>query len=170
MGVLAVLCVMLTAACWMDYRKKRIPNLLITAMFLYGLFWRLFREGVGGVAVFVGQAVAVVCLFYALFRLGALGAGDVKLFGVTAGYLPFKKILIFLFVSLLISAIISLIKLWKKKYFWERLRYFAGYLASVWKSGKWRLYLENGEEKTDVGICLSGPILFSLLLYLGGVY
>lgn len=167
---MAALCVMLTAACWMDYRKKRIPNLLITAMFLYGIVWRFFGEGAGGMAAFVGQAVMVVCLFYFLFRLGTVGAGDVKLFGVTAGFLPFKKILIFLFVSLLIAAIISLIKLWKKKYFWDRLQYFAGYLADVWKSGRWRLYLESGEENFDVGICLSGPILLSLLLYLGGAY
>ena len=167
---MAVLCVMLTAACWMDYRKKRIPNLLITAMFLHGMVWRFFREGTGGMAAFAGQTVTVICLFYFLFRLGALGAGDIKLFGVTAGYLPFKKILMFLFISLLIAAIISLIKLWKKNCFWERLRYFAGYVTDVWKSGRWRLYLEKGEENSDVGICLSGPILFSLLLYLGGVY
>ena len=167
---MAALCIMLTAACWMDYRKKRIPNFLIITMFLYGITWRFFREGVGGMASFAGQAVTVICLFYFLFRLGALGAGDIKLFGVTAGFLPFKKILIFLFVSLLIAAIISMIKLLKKKYFWERLQYFAGYLADVLKSGRWSLYFESGKENSDVGICLSGPILFSLLLYLGGVY
>ena len=167
---MAALCVMLTAACWMDYLKKRIPNLLITAIFLYGIVWSFFIEGAGGIAVFTTQAVIVIFLFYFFFKLGAMGAGDVKLFGVTAGFLPFEKILIFLFISLLIAAIISLIKLWKKKYFWKRLQYFAGYLADVWKSGRWRLYLESGEENSDVGICLSGPILLSLLLYLGGVY
>ena len=167
---MAALCAMLTAACWMDHRKKKIPNLLIAAMAIFGMGWRFWREGAGGMAAFVGQSVTVVCLFYFLFRLGTVGAGDVKLFGVTAGYLPFKKVLIFLFVSLLIAAVISLVKLWKKKYFWERLRYLAGYLASVWKSGRWSLYLEGGVNNPDAGICLSGPILFSLLLYLGGVY
>ena len=121
-------------------------------------------------AAFAAQAVMVICLLYFFFRLGTLGAGDVKLFGVTAGFLPFKKILVFLFFSLLIAAIISLIKLWKKNYFWERMQYLAGYLTDVWKSGRWRLYLENKEDNSDVEICLSGPILFSLLLYLGGVY
>ena len=167
---MAALCIMLTAACWTDYRKKRIPNLLITAMFLYGMAWRFFTEGAGGIAAFAVQAVMVMCIFYFFFKLGAMGAGDVKLFGAAAGFLPFKKILIFLFISLLIAAIISLIKLWKKNYFWERLQYFAEYLADVWKSGRWKLYLESGEGKSDVEICLSGPILLSLLLYLGGVY
>ena len=167
---MAALCAMLTAACWMDYRKRRIPNLLILAMFLYGAGWRLFSEGVGGLAAFAVQALTVICLFYFFFRLGAVGAGDVKLFGVTAGFLPFEKILIFLFVSMLAAATVSLVKFWKKKYFWERFRYLAGYMADVWKSGKWRLYLENRTDNSDACICLSGPILFSLLLYLGGAY
>ena len=164
------MCAMLTAACWMDHRKKKIPNLLITAMALFGMGWRFYREGAGGMVAFVGHAMMVICLFYFLFRLGAMGAGDVKLFGVTAGFLPFKKILIFLFVSLLIAAAISLVKLRKKKYFWERMRYLAEYLAGVWKSGRWSLYLEGGVNDPNAGVCLSGPILFSLLLYLGGVY
>ena len=167
---MAALCVMLMTACWMDYRKRRIPNLLIMAIFLYGMAWRFFTEGAGGIAAFAAQAVIVICMLYFFFKLGAIGAGDVKLFGAVAGFLPLKKVLIFLFISLLIAAIISLIKLWDKKYFWERLRYFAGYLADVWKSGRWKLYLESGGESPDVGICLSGPILLSLLLYLGGVY
>ena len=167
---MAALCVMLTVACWMDYRKKKIPNLLIVTMALLGMGWRFWREGLTGMAAFLVQAVMVICLFYFLFRLGAVGAGDVKLFGVTAGFLPVKKILTFLFVSLLIAAIISLVKLCKKNYFWERLNYFAGYLSEVWKSGRWKLYLENNTDSSDVGVCLSGPIFFSLLLYLGGVY
>ena len=167
---MAVLCAMLTAACWMDHRKKKIPNLLVVAMTLFGMGWRLWREGAGGMVAFAGQAVMVMCLFYFLFRLGAIGAGDVKLFGVTAGFLPSKKVLIFLFVSLLIAAAISLVKFWKKKYFWERMRYLAEYLAGVLKSGRWSLYMESGVNNSDAGVCLSGPILFSLLLYLGGVY
>ena len=167
---MAALCTMLTAACWIDHRKKKIPNLLIVAMALFGMSWRFWREGAGGVAAFLGQAVMVICLFYFIFRLGAVGAGDVKLLGVTAGFLPFNKVLIFLFVSLLIAAAISLVKIWKKKYFWERMRYLAEYLADVWKSGRWSLYLESGVNNPDAGVCLSGPILFSLLLYLGGAY
>lgn len=168
--VLAALCFLLLAACFMDYRKKKIPNFLIAAIALLGMALRILQDGAGGAAVYIGQAVMVICLFYFLFRLGTVGAGDVKLFGVTAGCLPFKKILLFLFVSLLIAAIISLVKIWKKKYFWERLRYLTGYLSDVWKSGNWKLYSESSMAEADVGICLSGPILVSLLLYLGGAY
>lgn len=167
---MAAVCVMLLAACRMDYRKKKIPNVLILSMGILGAGWRFLREGIGGAAAYLIQAAAVMCLFYFLFSLGVVGAGDVKLFGVTAGCLPFSKIFIFLFMSLLFAAMISLLKLLKKRCFWERLRYFAEYAAAVWKSGKWRLYREIGADDADAGVCLSGPILLSLLLYLGGVY
>lgn len=167
---MAALCVLLTAACWYDYRKKKIPNYLIMAMILAGVPWRFLEEGPWAAVQFVLQVILIGGLLYPLFKIGAIGAGDVKLFGVVAGYLPFEKIFIFLFVSLLIAAIISLVKLWQNKNFRERLHYLAEYFAGVLKSGNWQLYLENGKESPEIRLCLSGPALLSLLLYLGGIY
>lgn len=166
---MAALCVLLTAACWCDYRKKKIPNVLIVTMLICGIGWRLLLEGAAGLPACLGQIAIVVILFYGLFRVGVAGAGDVKLIGVTAGFLPFKKIFLFLFVSLLIAAIISLIKLWKHNNIKERLRHFASYLADGLNNG-WKLYPKSGLELPEAGICLSGPILISLLLHLGGAY
>ena len=50
------------------------------------------------------------------------------------------------------------------------LRALAAYLADVAESGCWKLYLESRQEKQAAGICLSGPVLISILLYWGGVY
>ena len=167
---MAALCVMLAAACWYDYRKKRIPNYLIMAMILIGVPWRFLEENPWAAAQFVLQVILIGGLLYPLFKIGTMGAGDVKLFGVAAGYLPFDKIFFFLFVSLLIAAIISLIKLWQNNNFCERLHYLAEYFADVLKSGSWRLYLENGKDSPEIRLCLSGPAFLSLLLYLGGIY
>lgn len=167
---MAALCALLAAACYCDYRKKKIPNYLIIAIVIVGVIWRFLLEGFTGVIACMLQAVLIGAILYPLFRIGALGAGDVKLFGATAGCLPFEKIFIFLFVSLLISAIISLIKLWKYDHFFERLQYFYEYLADIFKSGSFRLYLDGNSDDSDIRLCLSGPILLSLLLYLGGAY
>ena len=166
---MAALCAMLMAACWYDYRKKKIPNLLILAVFILGVGWRLWREGITGSLFYLGQTAAVLIPMYFLFQIGVVGAGDVKLFGVTAGFLPFNKLFLFLFVSLLIAAMLSLIQLINHKNLVKRLRHLACYLADVMRSG-WALYPESGMELPEVAICLSGPILVSLLLYLGGVY
>ena len=167
---MAALCVLLLAACYCDYRKKKIPNYLIVAMAFTGVVWHFLMAGVPGAAICVLQMVLIGGILYPLFKIGAVGAGDVKLFGVTAGCLPFEKIFVFFFVSLLIAAMISLVKLWQYGNLSERLHYLMEYLADVWKSGSFRLYLENGVDSPDIRLCLSGPVLLGLLLYMGGVY
>ena len=166
---MAALCAMLMAACWCDYRKKKIPNLLILAILVFGAGWRLWREGIMGSLFYLGQAAVVMIPMYFLFQIGVIGAGDVKLFGVTAGFLPFNKLFVFLFVSLLIAAMLSLIKVLKCKNLIKRLKHLVCYLANTVRNG-WSFYLESGLEVPEAGICLSGPILVGLLLYLGGVY
>lgn len=167
---MAVLCVLLAAACCFDYRYKKIPNFLIVVMGVLGVCRRFSRGGALEMVPCVGAAVLVMCLLYPLFKVGTVGAGDVKLLGVTAGYLPFKKVLVFLFLSLLIAAVVSLVKMVRKSYFMERMGYLLDYLKDVAKSGRFKLYLKNEQDRGAVGICLSGPVLVSVLLYMGGIY
>ena len=138
---LAALGVFLVAACSYDYRERRIPNYLILWMAIAGVGWRLWNGGTRGGLWYLGQAALVMAVLYPFFKIGGLGAGDVKLLGVAAGYLPAEKILGFLFCSLLVAAMISLVKFRKK-----------------------------GGKRQSRGVCLSGPILVSVLLFLGGVY
>jgi len=160
---LAVLCLLLTAACGYDYRSRKIPNFLIVLIALWGM-------GFSGFLTFLASASLVFILLYPFFKIGTIGAGDVKLLGVTAGCLSFRNVLIFLFISLLIAAIVSLVKMWKEDNFIERIKYLWEYLQNVARSGSWRLYLENERDGRRTGICLSGPVLVSILLYWGGVY
>jgi len=168
--MLAAQCILLLAACGYDYHRKKIPNYLIASMAVLGVGWRYGTSGIYGALSYLGEAVLIMSLLYPFFKIGAIGAGDVKLLGVTAGYLPFSRILIFLFISLLIAAMFSLMKMWKENNMCERLLYLLAYFTDVWKGGRWRLYLTDTADKSRVGICLSGPVLLSALLYLGGAY
>lgn len=134
---LAALCVFLAAACGYDYRQRRIPNYVILGMTIAGIGWRMYDERAPGALWYLGQVVLVMAVLYPFFKTGGLGAGDVKLMGVTAGYLPAEKILGFLFCSLLVAALISLFKILRK---------------------------------AKGGVRLAGPVLVSILLFLGGVY
>jgi len=138
---LAVLCAFLATACGFDYCKSKIPNKLIAVMTAVGVLIRWQKEGIGGLCAYVGAVLLMGAFLYPFFRIGALGAGDVKLFGVTAGYLPFEKIFYFSFVSMLIAAMFSIFRLCMKK----------------------RL-------KETATVRLSGPALLGVLLLLGGVY
>ena len=163
--MLAVLCFLLTAACGFDYCRKRIPNWLVLVLLIHGSVLCLAREGAQGILGYMANTVILTALLYPLFKIKTLGAGDVKLFGVVAGYLPFNKIFLFLFFSLFIAAVFSMIKLVLQRNFRERLRTFAGYVQAVMWGGV-QSYPASGRNT----VCLSGPVLISTLLCLGGVY
>lgn len=166
---MAVLCIFLAIACYFDYRKGRIPNWIPVCPLLYGLWRGMSEGGYSGMLGYAASGVLVILVFYPLFKIGCLGAGDVKLFGVCAGFFPPGKILSFLFFSLLISAGISLFQMLLKKDLKERFQYLGEYLLDVLKSGRFKLYVENLQRR-PAGICLSGPVLCSALLYWGGIY
>ena len=168
---MAALCVLSVAACGFDYKYNKIPNHLLILMIAVGIAWQWKDGGLFGIFSYLKGAAIIMVLLYPFFKIGTIGAGEVKLCGVTAGYLPFNKILVFLFVSLLIAAIISLLKMWKRNIFVERMKCLAQYFADVLKDGSWHLYPQRDNDKRHaVGICMSGPVFFSVLLYLGGVY
>lgn len=167
---MAALCALLTVACGYDYLKRKIPNALIAVIAFLGMVWKFCGEGMIGIPLYLGKMLCIMCPLYLFFKIGAIGAGDVKLFGVTAGFLPFKKIFLFLFVSLLVAAVISIFKLWKEKIYGERFWYLFHYLSENLQRQYWQPYLSDVQERHRLGICLSGPILISVLLYMGGAY
>lgn len=190
--MLAIVCILLVCACVYDYRDRRIPNWVIMLLLLASCMMKVLGQLEGyapmvlveedevlmysvklivyGLIGMLAQMFGVLVFFYVFFKIGALGAGDVKLLTVCAGFVPAEKILLFLFISLLIAAIFSLYRLMQEQNMRERFLYLYEYIVSVMQNGAWRLYIENEEERRARGICMSGPILCSILLYLGGVY
>lgn len=164
------LCLCLGIACYFDYRKRKIPNVLIYSMLPVGIIDSILARGIWGMPGFLLRAVCVMAIFYPLFKIGVLGAGDVKLFGICAGFLSFPKFLFFLFFSLLFAAILSLLKMVKEQNALERMNYFCQYVWAVTCSGKFFLYGEDESDGRKYRICLAGPMLASLLLGLGGIY
>lgn len=168
---MTALCLFLMAAVYYDYSKGKIPNPLLAVMLIIGAGQSFWTGGVAQGGIFLAAIVVVTALLYPFFMIGTVGAGDVKLLGICAGYFPRNKILYFLFFSMLIAAIFSLIKLWKMKNAKERFLYLGEYLMEVAQTKRWRLYMENERElKAAAGLCMSGPIFISALLHVGGVY
>ena len=165
-GLTGILCIV----CLYDYRKQKIPNELIGLILLIGLIQSILQEGICGVGRYVVVSAWVVFLFYPLFRIGGLGAGDVKLLGACAGYFPAADVFSFLFISMLFSALFSMVKLIKEQNVRVRIAYFCDYCRNVVRSGKWTYYMPEAAGKRLGGVCMAGPILCSVLLRLGGVY
>lgn len=167
---MVVLCASLGVVCIFDYTKGRIPNLFPAGLLGLGLVRSFCHGGAGGLVRCMLTMAIVLVLLYPLFRIGGLGAGDVKLLSVCAGYFEVSQVFGFLFLSMLISAVFSLFPLIKERNVRERAVYFCEYCVAVARSGKWRLYLPGKGEVKFRGVCMSGPILCSALLGLGGFY
>ena len=167
---MAVLFIMLSVICLTDHYRTRIPNSMMALLFLYGLGYRYWDAGGNGIAGYLINCVFVFLLLYPLFKIGTVGAGDVKLFSVTAGYLSRQELPCFLIISLLIAAIISIVKICRERCGRERLVYLCSYLVQVCRTGHWKLYFDNEAEMLKTGVCLSFPVLVSILLHIGGVY
>lgn len=167
---MAVLCFLLTAVCLMDYQRSRIPNGMMILIFLYGIGYRYWDAGGSGLTAYLFNFVFVLLLLYPLFKIGALGAGDVKLYSVTVGYLSKQDLFCFLMISLLFAAIFSIFKLIKEGSARERFGYLCSYLAQIGRTGHWKLYFSDAAEAKKAGICMAGPIFLSLLLHIGGIY
>ncbi len=165
-----LLCIFLCIACYYDYKFCRIPNWLILMVFGLGTCMSLVTGSAGEVLGYLTAGFLLVILLYPLFRIGTLGGGDVKLYGVCCGFFPKDKILSFLFFSLLVAALFSLIRFIRKADLKERLSYLFSYVKGVADSGEWTFYWTDLQEKQRAGICLAGPILISVLLFWGGLY
>ena len=62
-----------------------------------------------------GKCILTTILLYFVFWIGAIGAGDVKMLGVCAGFFPWNKVLYFLFFALMIAAVIALFKMYLER-------------------------------------------------------
>lgn len=166
---MALLCGFLFVACFFDYRYQKIPNLIPISVLILGIEESIRQGGMEDLAVYIVRVILVTAVLYPVFRIGGLGAGDVKLFGVSAGFFPMEKMIWFLFVAFLIGGVISLVRmiLWGDAK--ERMSYCIHYFLDVLRSGKWTLYKQfNGD--THTGICLAGPMFLSAAFCLGGLY
>ncbi len=129
-------------ACYFDYRERRIPNLLLLMLLTAGLIRACSLEGSLGPPAYVLRMVLVILAFYPFYKIGGLGAGDVKLFGIAAGFFENRQVITFLFFSLLFAALISLLK----------------------------LIFRNKLKKHADTVALAGPVLCGVLLKMGGFY
>lgn len=163
-------CVMSGFGAIWDYHSGRIPNRLLALMLAWSICCRFREASWTGAAELLLQGALLLVLTFPLYRIGSVGAGDIKLIALCCGFLQRNCIIIFLFSMLLFAAIFSIIKLVRNHMTMERLKYFVSYVSEVRRSGKWSLYVSDQRELGRVGICMSGPVFLALLLHLGGVY
>ncbi len=134
--------------------------------------WRFFCEGYLGVGRYFFCFMFFGGLLYPLYMLGAIGAGDVKLMAMSAGYFSYRDAVNYFLCMLFLSAILGLLKMLSEQNFKERVVYFLSYICEVIRTGKWHLYFSNCKEERNSSnqMRMSIPMLIGFVFYIGGLY
>lgn len=169
MGILiGVFCVVI----FMDWRYYRIPNSCIFTGMTAGLIVTYRSYSAAGLLGALTAAAVIFLAFYPFYQLGALGAGDVKLFMMTGCYCPGMGaggLIHYMLVTMAIAAAAAVMKMIVYAEGRERLFYLVRYLRKVAVTGTVDEYQIDKTQKRCV-VRLSIPAFLSLLLMCAGVY
>ncbi len=107
-----ILIICLTVATYTDLQERRIPNQLILASLTIGLLINLYYFGfVDGLKISLLRLVVA----FALILLPGLSPGDVKLFQIVSLLSPLKMTVLMIYLSLVITLIVWIIRKIKDK-------------------------------------------------------
>lgn len=138
------------------------------------MYFRVREGGYGSILTAITVMLISFCLLYPIYKIGGLGAGDVKLFIMTGSFFPSRRMLYVAAFSFGVGAVISLGKLMLEKNAKERLRYLISYLSDVFRSGKWKMYgtdlKEDLRRYKSNKIHFALPVYISVMLGLGGIF
>ena len=172
MKILIVLILVLFFAALWDWKKGKVPNLLIVVGALYGLmrifYYHNLHEHICGI-------VFPILVLYPFYKIGTIGAADLKLFSMIGFYISFMENVYCIFLTFVIGAIISLIRMKRAGNFTDRISYLLSYLKECFNQKQFHYYYQNfnenkhhDEEIERTQIHLAIPIFMSVLIHFGG--
>lgn len=168
----SVLLLLLLLSAFADLKTDRIPNGFILIGILIGFCGSLCAGR--NILEISGSVSLAFLLLYPLYKIGALGAGDVKLFIMIGSFCQALELLFILAGAFVIGAVFSLVKLLVEHNGRERFYYFFSYLSEVMRSGHWKIYGEDLVKDYHAyrrnKIHFAVPILFSAAMRIGGLF
>lgn len=142
-------------------------HIQILAGLLAGAVWTLMYDGRDFCLLFYfGRILAVCALFYGLFLLRMLGAGDIKLMALCVGIAGFEAGLMILLFGFLPAAACAYIRMRRQGTLSSRILRLTEFVLRAVTERKFTAY-PGREEKQ--GLLRMGPFLFAgCCVYLAG--
>lgn len=134
-----ILAVFLLGALYYDAKSSRIPNNLNVAALIIGLLLNYILMGIPGLMFSLQGLGTGFALLMALYLLGGVGAGDVKLFsaiGALTG--PWYTLTVAMY-SLLAAALIGIVLMFYRGEFIKRIKRVWAWLVLLFTLGKIRI-------------------------------
>lgn len=156
---------LLAAAVWMDIRTRRISNRLIGLGLFIGYIRNLSGYGWNGSFHFLIQISVPVLVFYLLFLMHVLGAGDIKLFSVIGSCVGLEGLAAVIVYSFLAGAVFSFAVLIRNKNLYARLAYFSSYVRTALYTKSIARYDYESDGKQNF-IHFSAAVFVGFCMYL----
>jgi prepilin peptidase CpaA len=116
-----LLAIFLCLAFYTDIKRTKIPNILTVSGAFAGLGYHFIYKGTDGIFFsFLGLIVGFG-VFFLLYLFGAVGAGDVKLFGAIGALTGIEFVLYSSMYSILYAGLIGIVIVLIKKEFVTRI-------------------------------------------------
>jgi prepilin peptidase CpaA len=109
-------------ACWFDVRTRRIPNWLTFPAAALGLIAATLAHGGSGAAWSAAGLLFGLAIFFPLFLLRGLGAGDVKLMSALGAWLGSSVIFGVAFYTALAGGVLALALILRHRYGGQAIR------------------------------------------------
>ena len=103
--IVVLLFLLLAVAVVMDLRSSKIPNLLIITGLVLGLITT------NHIIESISVSLFIILIFFPAFKIGALGAGDIKCIAMMSFYLTRYELLWAMFYAFLTAAVYSICKI-----------------------------------------------------------
>ncbi len=126
-----VLAFVITAAIW-DVWTRRIPNVLTASALVIGLAYNAFAHNFGQSVL--GCIVGLIAGI-ALFHIGAIGGGDVKLVGALGAMMGFQPWLTAMTVAIIVAGIIALVQVVQRGILTRTLLNIGHIVANLFRHG-----------------------------------
>ncbi len=169
-----LLILLLIAAVLMDFAYDRIYNGWILFGMMIGLSFRFLEYQWHGFYEAGVSMLLSFILLYPLYKIGGLGAGDVKLFLMLGSFVQWEEQLRIMAASFIIGAVFSIGKLLSEENLKERMQYLFAYFSDVFCRKQWRLYGDDlrwdYQRYMSNKIHFALPVLLGAALWLGGFY
>lgn len=166
-----LLLVILMVGAWYDVREQRIPNWWCALACIFGLFltWRRApgEERIWPLALYGVRLLTVTAVWFPLFRLRMIGAGDVKLMAIIVGFLGFKTGAIVIWYGFFIGAVLALLKMLVCRNLRRRLTFFFAYIRRLFLTKEPVPYYQASRDGKNavipMALCLLGGYVWHVI-------
>ena len=152
------------AACAWDIRTQRIPNALTLSAAVAAIVFHAATAGWSGVGFSVAGWIAGTLLFFPLFAVRGMGAGDVKLLAAFGAWLGPRDVMYVAVATAIIGAVFALAIVLARKRTQQTYMHLSGIL-SVWSiEGVREVPGLTLAEPSRLALCYSLPITAGALV------